>query len=78
MSDTFLREREDHVGVSHPEPEQRIYTAYVTVRTEPLIRADAPLYDVAEDGSVTLVDTSPAPLEVTTEDDGSVTIKVPE
>lgn len=77
MPDEFLRTREDHVGVPHSEPEAKVYTAYVTVRAEPLIQPDAPLYEVAEDGSVTLVNQDPEPLEVTTADDGSVTITVP-
>ena len=75
MSDTFLREREDHVGVQEPHPEPQVYTAYVTVA--PIVTLDPPLYAVAEDGTVTLVDTRPAPLTVETAEDGTVTIKVP-
>lgn len=75
-SDTFLREREDHDGIQEKPPESQVYTAYIA-RIPVTFTTKPSLYEVAEDGSVTIIDTDPPTMVVDTDEDGSVTVQVP-
>ena len=72
--DTFLRER-DYAPIHQPHPEPEVYTDWVSVA--PRVEDTPPTITTDENGGISVEDTRPAPLVVETQDDGSITIKVP-